>query len=704
MRNDSDNERNLRLLEIINILGDDYTNIYSVNRESQQIEIYRYRNQMTGVKEEINKKKPRPYESAMKSYIENNVAPEDKQKLERETDFDTVCERLEKVPSFTVHYRVKRNGTILYYYMKCARIGESDSFENIVFAFASEDVDVRRSDLTELLEPGGTSTKRKILIVEDNELNREILSSFLEKKFEILLAGDGEEGLKVLAEHYRELSVVLLDICMPVCDGFEFLRRRNTDRLLSTVPVIVMTGSNSKDAEIQCLDLGAVDFIPKPYNARVVAGRINSVIKLRESALTLTAVEHDELTGIYTRQAFFYHARTLLRVKPEEKFHLIVADIRDFKLINSSYGDKIGDQVLCYLANTYTKLLKVGLVSRYGSDQFVCMTYGDWDFTLETMKKLTEEIAENAPIPNLMIKYGIYENIDKSLPVSVICDRGFMAIRSIRDNYEHSIAYYTKEMNRKQMLDRELENRFDSAIRNKEFVAYFQPKYNVKTEKIIGAESLVRWINPDGSMVMPGDFIPLYERDGLIVRLDEYIFRYVCEFQRKRMKQGKELIPISVNLSRASIHHIGIVDRYVEIVKENEIPFSSVPIELTETATLYNAKIKDFTERLVNAGFALHMDDFGSGYSSLITLSELPFSTLKIDKSLIDYIDQEKGGKVVQQVIILAHGLGMNVIAEGVESIGQVKLLRKMNCDDIQGFYYSRPLPGDEFIRKLDEK
>ena len=142
----------------------------------------------------------------------------------------------------------------------------------------------------------------------------------------------------------------------------------------------------------------------------------------------------------------------------------------------------------------------------------------------------------------------------------------------------------------------------------------------------------------------------------------------------------------------------------MEIVKENEIPFSSVPIELTETATLYNAKIKDFTERLVNAGFALHMDDFGSGYSSLITLSELPFSTLKIDKSLIDYIDQEKGGKVVQQVIILAHGLGMNVIAEGVESIGQVKLLRKMNCDDIQGFYYSRPLPGDEFIRKLDEK
>lgn len=557
------------------------------------------------------------------------------------------------------------------------------------------------SDNVRLLETGEVPAKRKILVVEDNELNREILSSFLEEKFDVILAENGEEGLKILGEHYRELSVVLLDICMPVCDGFEFLRRRNKDKLLSTIPVIVMTGSNSKDAEIQCLDLGAVDFIPKPYNFKIVVGRINSVIKLRESVLTLTAVEHDELTGIYTRQAFFYHAKTLLKAKAEERFHLIVADIRDFKLINSSYGDKIGDEVLCYLAKTYTKMLRDGLVSRYGSDQFVCMIYGDWDLSLETMKKLTEEIAENAPIPNLMIKYGVYEDVDTSLPISVICDRGFMAIRSIRDNYEHGIAYYTEEMNQKQMQDRALENRFESAISNKEFVAYFQPKYDVKIEKIVGAESLVRWINSDGSMVMPGDFIPLYERDGLIVRLDEYIFRHVCEFQRELMEKGQELLPISVNLSRASIHHIGVVDRYVEIVKETGIPLSCVPIELTETATLNNVKIRDFTERLVNAGFALHMDDFGSGYSSLITLSELPFNTLKIDKSLIDCIGQQKGRMVVQQVIILAHGLGMNVIAEGVETAEQVELLREMECDDIQGFYYSRPLPREEFIKKL---
>ena len=331
-------------------------------------------------------------------------------------------------------------------------------------------------------------------------------------------------------------------------------------------------------------------------------------------------------------------------------------------------------------------MLKTGLVSRYGSDQFVCMTCDDCDLSLETVTKIEEETAEHAPVPNLMVKYGVYQDIDKSLPVSVICDRGFMAIRSIRDNYECNIAYYTEKMKQKQMQDRLLENRFESAIKNKEFVAYFQPKYDVKTERITGAESLVRWINPDGSMVMPGDFIPLYEKDGLIV-----------------MKKGQELIPISVNLSRTSIHHSDIVERYMKIVEENGIPFSCVPVELTETATLNNVMIRDFTEKLVNAGFALHMDDFGSGYSSLITLSELPFNTLKIDKSLVDCIHQQKGRMVVQQVIILAHGLGMKVVAEGVETADQLELLKEMECDNIQGFYYSRPLPKAEFVKKSEE-
>ena len=242
-----------------------------------------------------------------------------------------------------------------------------------------------------------------------------------------------------------------------------------------------------------------------------------------------------------------------------------------------------------------------------------------------------------------------------------------------------------------------MENEFDEAIRNEEFVVYLQPKYNVVTEEIAGAEALVRWKKKDGSMVSPGEFIPLYEKDGLIVRLDEYVFNKVCEIQKTLMRSGKKLIPISVNLSRASIHYENMILRYVHIVEENGIPFFAVPIELTETAALYNVQIKELTEKMVNAGFELHMDDFGSGYSSMTSLNQLPFDTLKLDKSLIDYIENSRGKEVIRHTIALAHSLGMQVLAEGVETASQVKILRELDCDEIQGFYYSRPVPWEEF-------
>ena len=282
------------------------------------------------------------------------------------------------------------------------------------------------------------------------------------------------------------------------------------------------------------------------------------------------------------------------------------------------------------------------MVARYGGDQFVAIVYGDLNLAEEKVEAAIHRIAERAPISNLAVNYGIYENVDKTLPLTLICDRAFLAMKSIQNDYEHSFAFYDEEMGRKHIRDRMMENEFDEAIRNEEFVVYLQPKYNVVTEEIAGAEALVRWKKKDGSMVSPGEFIPLYEKDGLIVRLDEYVFNKVCEIQKTLMRSGKKLIPISVNLSRASIHYENMILRYVHIVEENGIPFFAVPIELTETAALYNVQIKELTEKMVNAGFELHMDDFGSGYSSMTSLNQLPFDTLKLDKSLIDCIGDRK--------------------------------------------------------------
>ena len=226
----------------------------------------------------------------------------------------------------------------------------------------------------------------------------------------------------------------------------------------------------------------------------------------------------------------------------------------------------------------------------------------------------------------------------------------------------------------------------------------------MKTESIEGAEALVRWKKSDGTMISPGEFIPLFERNGLIVRLDEYVFRKVCQIQRERMERGERVLPVSVNLSRATLHHEGIVERYAQIVYDSQVPFEAVPIELTETAALYSIQIQGLTEKMVDVGFLLHMDDFGSGYSSMTSLNVLPFRVLKLDKALIDFIGNSRGDQVIQHTSALAHGLGMKVLAEGVEVKEQVEFLRTMECDEIQGFYYARPLPLEVFSQLLDEE
>lgn len=202
-------------------------------------------------------------------------------------------------------------------------------------------------------------------------------------------------------------------------------------------------------------------------------------------------------------------------------------------------------------------------------------------------------------------------------------------------------------------------------------------------------------------MVSPGAFIPLFERDGLITRLDEYVFKKVCQIQKERLTQGKPFFPISINLSRASLHHEGLVENYTRIVKENNIPFDCVPIELTESAAMYSIQIKALVDMLVASGFKLHMDDFGTGFSSLTSLNVLPFDVIKLDKSLIDYIGNESGDQIIQHVIALAHGLNMKVVAEGVEKKEQVAFLQNMNCDQIQGYYYSSPKSYEVFDKMI---
>ena len=689
------------IADIINVLGNEFSNIYLVDREDQSVEIYRYETEV-GVKEVLHKKQP--YQAAIQTYIEANVCPEDRKKMLAAMKLRHVCAQLRQEPQFTVHYRVKRNGALLYYYMKCARIGDAENFQRIVFAFANEDADVRRSELEKIVHSNAAGGKRKILVVEDNRLNREMLCAILQDKYEILTADDGQAGFELLEQHYKELSAVLLDIQMPVCSGTEFLKRLREDIQLSAVPVIVVTASNDADAELTCLNLGATDFIRKPYNADIVRGRVGNVIRLKESALTLAAVEHDELTGLYTEQAFLHYAKTIFQLKPDTPMRLVVAKIKDFQLLQNIYGARKADEMLCCVASVYSHATKQGLVARKERATFVGLFWGDDKAFPQKLKDAIRQMADRSPIKGWKVKYGVYENIDKSLPVSTICDDALMAEESIVNNYDCDVAYYTEEMAHKRIYDQMMENDFEAALERQEFVVYYQPKIAIATEKVVGAEALVRWKKDEKTMISPADFIPLYEKDGLIVKLDEYVFRRVCALQKRKMEEGLLLLPISVNLSRSSVLHQDVAQRYIQIVKENGIPYACVPIELTESAAIYNNRVKATTGQLTDAGFVLHIDDFGAGYSSLICLNQLPFNTLKIDKSLIDDICQSKGKMLVEQVITLSKLLDMSVVAEGVETKEQLDVVKELNCDAVQGFYYARPMPETEFLDYIKTK
>lgn len=683
------------IADIIGVLGDDFSNIYCVDCKTKNIEIYRYENENVGVKEVLNEKNP--YEAAIHGYIEAHVYVDDKEKMKNATEFGNICNQLRHAAQFTVHYRVKRYNEILYYRMKCARIGEADRFQKIIFAFASEDADVRLNELGTMMKSSGATGKRKILIVEDNEMNLKMLDALLADKYEVLTAKNGRIGLNILEEKYKELSLVLLDVHMPVLNGFEFLKRVREDALLSSVPIMVITANGGIDVELNCLDLGAADFITKPYHSDIIIRRIRNVIRLKESSLTLEAVERDELTGLYTEQAFSHYVKQIMSFKPNKKMQLIVAKVKDFKLVNSIYGAEKADEFLRYLASAYSKRLKDGLIARKANTSFVCLLYGDKELDHRKMADTINEISENAPIKGVKVKYGIYEDIDKNLPISTCYDYVSLAIETIMESYDHDIAFYTEEIAKKRIHEQMIENCFEEALNDEEFLVYYQPKIDLSTEKVIGAEALVRWKKSDGTMVPPGEFIPVYEKNGQIEKLDEYVFRKVCQLQRREMDEWKKLIDISVNLSRSSILHDGIAECYIKIAKENKIPFSCVPLEITESAAIYGKRIHSTTEQLVNAGFKLHMDDFGSGYSSMLCLNQIPFSALKIDKSLIDHVCEEKGKTLVEQVIMLSKLLNMKVVAEGVETEEQIIELRKMNCDEIQGFYYAKPMPEKEF-------
>ena len=387
---------------------------------------------------------------------------------------------------------------------------------------------------------------------------------------------------------------------------------------------------------------------------------------------------------------------------PGKSFDLVVSNIDNLHSIEQFYGIETGKKVVVRMAESIKNCgISALFYGRIRDDMFAGFGFHAKGFSDEYFQEQVTKMTEASPNENLQVKFGVYRNVDKNAPASVLLNRAVSAMETIRRQYGVSVAYYDAKVVEKQERDDAMESAFESAIEKEDFEVWYQPKYSAKTKKIIGAEALIRWRGKDGKLIPPGEFIPLFEKDGLIPVLDEYVFKKVCCYQKKRQSDGDEIIPISVNLSRASIFRKDFVKNYIGIAGRVGIEPSVVPIEITESMAVKSISVKTFAEDLIREGFSLHMDDFGSGYSSLASLQILRFDVIKLDKSLIDFIGTPGGESLIRHTVAFAKESGMSVVAEGVETEQQLKFLQSIGCDSIQGFYFSPPVSQGEFEQLL---
>ncbi|MGI6500459.1 MAG: EAL domain-containing protein [Anaerostipes sp.] len=547
-------------------------------------------------------------------------------------------------------------------------------------------------------------TKRTILVVDDQKINRIILGKLLSQEYNILYANNGQEALDVLQEHSEAISLVLLDIVMPVMDGYEVLRQMKNNAILSKIPVIVSSQNDGEDAEIKVLTLGAYDFIGKPYNAKIICQRIRNTIEFRETAAMINKVERDELTDLYNKHFFIKQVQERILENPDKQYDILCIGVEHFKLINETYGEVQGDKVLCHIADALSATYDGDSVcGRFLGDEFYAFVTREQGEKAENVLEFIQKVNEFPIDMEIKIHCGCYAIGAEDISVGVMCDRAKLVAEKNRDKYNVLISKYDDSIREKLIDEQFITSNMKAALKAHEFQVYYQPKYDLNSERIAGAEALVRWIHPKRGFMSPGEFIPLFEKNGFITKLDYYVWESVCKDIQQWMKQGKETVAVSVNVSRADMYNPKLVDMLVHLVEKYQIPYNYLHLEVTESAYTENAdQIIEVVEKLRNMGFVIEMDDFGSGYSSLNMLAEMPVDILKLDMKFVqNEVKQTESRGILSFVISLAKWLNLKVIAEGVETAEQIAALRSMDCNYVQGFYFAKPMPKKDFEKLI---
>ena len=421
----------------------------------------------------------------------------------------------------------------------------------------------------------------------------------------------------------------------------------------------------------------------------------------------------DAVTGGMNNAAFCLKLRETLKNARRNEYTVAVINIRNFKMINESFGTHEGDRTLHYCMQILRKNVKEGEIAARGNadDFFLCLKEGNRNIVAARLQEIVREINsfnENLENPyHLSFRQGAYLIDEPDLDSTIIQDRVMTACMNQQEFGENSCVFYDICFTQKMKQEHELNDMFRGALENGDFKVYFQPKVSLEDEKTAGAEVLVRWQHPEEGMISPGDFIPLFEKNGNICRLDCYVFEEVCRTIDRWRREGRKLFPVSVNLSRQHFKRNDFLNQFADVAAKYRIPEGLLELELTESIFFDDnsiAMVRESINRMHELGFKCSLDDFGSGFSSLGLLKEFDVDTIKLDRRFFLEMSKPKAEDVVECLIDLAGRLKVKTVAEGIETQEQIDFLKQIHCDMVQGFFYSRPLRVEEFEEWADRR
>ena len=419
------------------------------------------------------------------------------------------------------------------------------------------------------------------------------------------------------------------------------------------------------------------------------------------------AQTHDMASGVYNATGYITEGQKIIDAGKGDQYTAVYLNISKFKLINQTYGHGTGNIVLTEIAKKLGAILdslgQTRLVGRLGGDNFVAMLKDTaLDEFLQRISELSVHVADNGRELDVAITMfiGIYKLTAGDQDMSIVMENSSVAYSMARHREQTEPVYYDEELHKRILREKEIESRMRGALENKEFAVYYQPKVNLETYELNGAEALVRWID-NGKVVPPIEFVPLFEKNGFICNIDFYVLNNVCRSLRNWLDRGIDVIPVSVNFSRAHFANARFTEQIVEVVKKYRVPTKYIEIEFTESVDFQDKeRLVKAVEYLKSYGISTSMDDFGTGFSSLSLLKTLPVDVLKIDKSLLDSeTNQER--IIISNVVRMVQEMNIKVITEGVETEEQAGFLKGINCANAQGFLFDKPLPVDEFESRL---